>query len=270
MKFLTDNSAAIIAVVALLALIQPWIIIIINRFYKQGKIKVVQAGRLEIGLTNFGPNLGLGGSLWAINKDQFIECMNVKIIRYDKAERNMEWGFFRPLKPFSSTWAQDVEFPSGFIVKSNQSERFDIQFHQFDIRYKIEEYFVTLKNEMFKGLKEILGREIDISEITEVVENPEFKVKADQFYKNFKESDVYNDIKDKISKQNFWQPGEYTFELVVKTDMPQKDYAFKWKFIINEIQSKSLDINVDTILHFGCTNTLPVQYNWVNLSIEVI
>lgn len=67
-----SNPDVVIAIVAILALIQPWIFSLWNR-RKVGKLNIYPTGGIELGFSEFGPTLALQGTLACEIKDIFVQ-----------------------------------------------------------------------------------------------------------------------------------------------------------------------------------------------------
>jgi hypothetical protein len=65
-----DLALIATAVIALVALLRPDIERVFQR--RKAVVDVHPAGRLEVGFSNFGPTIGLQGTMQAINGDEFI------------------------------------------------------------------------------------------------------------------------------------------------------------------------------------------------------
>lgn len=70
-----------VLIVAFVALAQPWIAFLYKRFFKRPVIRVFEAGKVELGYSNFGPTIALNGTLKVENKDVFIRAIDVELVR---------------------------------------------------------------------------------------------------------------------------------------------------------------------------------------------
>ena len=127
-----DLALAATAVIALVALLRPDIERLFQR--RRAVIDVHSAGRLEVGFSNFGPTLGLQGTMQAINADEFISFSKVIVVSVaDNLRHEFQWGVFRP-QSFPGTAQQTFEIASGFLLSVASPRRFNIQFHDFSNR----------------------------------------------------------------------------------------------------------------------------------------
>lgn len=118
-------------IIAGIALIQPWLIATWKRFFRQGEIDIHETGGIELGYNNFGPTIGLNGTLRAANRDQFVRSISLTITKMkDNSRHTFEWGLFRSAKLSSSgTQEMSFELPSGFMLTTAQPHRYSIQFY---------------------------------------------------------------------------------------------------------------------------------------------
>jgi hypothetical protein len=120
------TTVASAATIALAALFRPDIERLIQR--RRAIIDVHPAGRLEVGFGNFGPTIGVQGTLQAIHRDAFITCSSVTVVRVaDNLRHEFPWAVFRPQTLGAS--AQQAEIASGFLLSVSAPRRFNIQFH---------------------------------------------------------------------------------------------------------------------------------------------
>jgi len=121
-----DLATAATAVVAVLALLRPDFERLLRR--QRAAIDMHPAGRLEVGFSNFGPTIGLQGTLQAIRADEFISSSSVTIERVaDNLRHEFQWAVFRSTQ--FATAQQGFEIASGFLLSVATPRRFNIQFH---------------------------------------------------------------------------------------------------------------------------------------------
>jgi hypothetical protein len=84
-------------IIAAIALAQPWVIGLFKKCFRRKRVEIYETGTIEIGLSTFGPTVGLFGTLNAIHGDAVVRNMTLKVVRLkDKAEQDFSWGFFDP------------------------------------------------------------------------------------------------------------------------------------------------------------------------------
>jgi hypothetical protein len=69
------------AIIAVIALIQPWLLWGWRKFFRRGSIEIFNTSTIEVGYSNLGPTLGLQGTLRGHDREQFIRGITVEVIR---------------------------------------------------------------------------------------------------------------------------------------------------------------------------------------------
>ncbi len=124
-------------VVAIVALVQPWVIALWRRFFRRGDVRVYETrfGNIEVGYTANGVTLGLLFTARAIHREQFIRDISVTVIKErDKSHHHFEWRFFRaltlsPYQPYQET----MELPASFLLSPAQPRTLRILFGDVDL-----------------------------------------------------------------------------------------------------------------------------------------
>src|SRR5712692_9330241 len=117
----SDTWAAIAAVVAFAALVQPWIIGAWRRFVRRGTVDIYETGTIEVGFSAFGPSIGLMGTLRSRDRDMFVQSATLTVVKKDTAiSHKFEWILFRnPKTVIGPAVGQSaevaVEAPSSFM-----------------------------------------------------------------------------------------------------------------------------------------------------------
>jgi hypothetical protein len=136
-------AQAVTALIALAAFFRPDI----ERYFQRARapIEMHPAGRLEIGFSNFGPTIGIQGTLRAVGRDQFISFAEVTVERLaDHLRHNFQWAVFRP-QSFSTAQEQSVEIAAGFSLNVAAPRRFNIQFHDSTTGERIRQPLTELQ-----------------------------------------------------------------------------------------------------------------------------
>jgi len=129
-------------IIAALALIQPWLLTFLKDIFKRQIVEAYEAGAMEIGFSNFGPTIGLQGTVRALHQDAFIHNITLKIVREkDRSEHIYQWGLFRP--PAIASYQQmPMEICSSFLLTERSPRRLNILFLEQsavnDMRPKLE------------------------------------------------------------------------------------------------------------------------------------
>ncbi len=146
MDFLKANVTIISLIIAVTALVQPWLITLWKKFFRSPKIEIYPSGNLEIGYSGYGPTIGLHGTLHALHGDVFVKSIQLKVRRVQTNEEHwFAWAVFRsPVITFNPSESQPMELPAGFIVSQTQPHRYNIVFHDPDIQSEIRPYLEKL------------------------------------------------------------------------------------------------------------------------------
>ena len=93
-EWLKENPEALVAFVAL---IQPYLFWLYKKYWKPGSVDAYSAGHVEVGYSNFGATLGLQGALRAIDRDLFVSDISLTLTRIsDSSAHTLVWTAFRP------------------------------------------------------------------------------------------------------------------------------------------------------------------------------
>jgi hypothetical protein len=100
---LQGYTASASVIIALLALFRPeW-----SKLFRRwtSKLHFTPVPRIELGYGNFGVTIGIAGALRTLNHDQFIESIDLAVVRQsDQSQHQYSWAVFR-----TSTITQKLE-----------------------------------------------------------------------------------------------------------------------------------------------------------------
>jgi hypothetical protein len=128
-----------VEIVAWAALLLPGLRALWRRFVKPGTVEIYNTGTLEVGYSNFGATIGLHGTLRARDRDLFVRSAHLDLIRErDQAHRRLEWGVFRSSRVnLAHPEQMVVELAAGFMLLTSQPFRYNVQFHDMDLRGRL-------------------------------------------------------------------------------------------------------------------------------------
>ncbi|MFH1709378.1 MAG: hypothetical protein ABIF71_15880 [Planctomycetota bacterium] len=95
MDFIKEHLLVITAVIAVVALLQYWLIPLFKWFFFPGRIDIYETGNLEAGFCELGPTIGLTGTLRATGADMFVRRMKVVVTDAQNKHFEFEWNVFR-------------------------------------------------------------------------------------------------------------------------------------------------------------------------------
>jgi hypothetical protein len=263
--FLKNYGTLILAIYGIL---QVWFIAFWKKHIRNGLINIYETGTIEIGYSAFGPTIGLNGTLRALNKDVFIKSIDILVIREkDKAQHTFNWIAFRPPKiDFAGTQPITMEIPSSFLVSPDSPHRYNIVFsdgdHFDDIRYLYNEYI----SEWYKTSKQL-------SDIWHpslgTIPQPEIISRQSALIEEFKSSKIHIDMYTTLDRKCYWETGDYSLTINVRTSKPDKIFSNCYNFAITEADSINLKLNVITILQEPISNYLRIQNYPYNFAYSV-
>lgn len=254
-------------IIAMVALIQPWLITAWKKFILKGIIYIHETGSLEIGYSNFGETIGLHGTLLAANKDQFISNMELKIVKLkDNSNHLLEWGVFRSTKlTISPSKEASFELPSGFLITMNQPYKYNIQFHDKKIQNEMRPFLIQLRDNYNKTVAPEIRKQYD--GMNQKLEATEHLQIFHKFFSEFIKTDIAIRTHSKIERLLYWEPGEYLIELKVLTMRPEQIFTKKWKFNLTEDEYELLRQNNIMIIIEACGQP-PGEFNFAYVKYE--
>ncbi len=101
-----------------------------GNFFQKEQLKNHLSGTLEVGYTQFGPTLGLSGTLTTLENVVFINNISILVKRLaDSATAQFNWFAFRPHR-FSTSrdFGIDLKMPSKFLVAPATPYAYNILF----------------------------------------------------------------------------------------------------------------------------------------------
>lgn len=228
-------------IIAIVALIQPWIIALWKKLYRKSQIHFEEIGNIEIGFNSFASNIGLNGMLRSSNKDFYISRMfiNLKKIK-DSSEHQFEWNLFRDVKfSLDNENITQFELPYGLNIQPQEPKKVSIQFKDSSqVEYLLGPYN-SLSNEwldFFEEKKELLTEE--------------------EIYEEFKNKPVLVNNYTKINREFYWEAGKYEMTLNIQTAPSDKITKIKYTFSLTEEQCDSLRLNTVKLCELACNQEI--------------
>jgi hypothetical protein len=244
-------------IVAVLALIQPWVVGVWRRFFRQGTIDIHETGTVEVGYSQFGPTIGLYGTLRAIFRDQFVRSMELMVTKQkDSSKHSFEWGVFRAQR-FTLGGAQEgsFELPSGFLLTTTQPRRYNIQFFDVATQAEITPHVVTV----VRGWAEVSGK-FDLGTGPAQMQAAIQQALAN-LHVEFSRSEGYVSAYAAIDRLCYWEAGRYSLEMRVNTARPDRTFQRRWFFELSENEVHSIRLNTVKLLQDLCGRVYG-QYNF--------
>jgi hypothetical protein len=238
MNFLSKNWETIVAI---LALIQPWVIVTWKKYIRNGTLEFDSTGRLEVGFNNYASTLGLNGTIRAIDKDYYVKEIFIELIKQKgKSKHTFKWAVLRDTNLNSTQ--QKLELPYGFIVSDAAPYRINVQLHDLAQQEELKKIVQTLESKWntFVDIKFPLEKRV-------LADDKTYQSAMDDLHAEFKKS-LVGDAHDKISKECYWESGKYAFSLTIITSKPTKKLVLNFDFELTDTEAESLKLNTFNII----------------------
>jgi len=226
-----DLALVATAIIALVALLRPDIERVFQR--RRATIEMHPAGRLEVGFSNFGPTIGVQGTLQAISGDRFIAFSKVSVERVvDNLRHEFQWAVFRPQS--LSGALEQVEIASGFLLSAAAPRRFSIQFHDSTTADNYRQSLIELQQ---------LWRDYLQAQAIEIADLPPAQIRG--IYQIFHAAHITEiaPLHQMIDRQCYWNAGNYRMTLELRTSRPAQIFTFGYTFILSDAESRSVRLN---------------------------
>ncbi len=244
--------------IAALALLQPWLLALYRKFFRQGRIEIYETGNLEIGYTGFGPTIGIIATLRCIDRDFFVRTIQLELVKHkDQSKHAFQWGVFRDQKITIGTGTQGtLELPFAFMLSTLLPQRLNIQFQEMQRQSEIQGIIYTLTDhwakERIKAQTET-GESLLAQILSQKGSLPqEFQDPFSSAYEKFRKSPVYIESFDSVSRICYWEAGKYNLKIIVRTSKPDRSFEKNWDFVLNQDEVKLIRLNVVKLFDDAC------------------
>lgn len=259
----------ITTVVAVMALVQPWILRLIRRLFQAGSLEFYEAGKLVIQFGNICPAVELAGTFRAIHENQFLRSLDVTVEHVDGSSHSFEWESFR----FHEAGPLGEQLPkftlaSSFMVTPTAPEHRIIVFFDSESRVKMEgrqEQVAILWSRYLEGHKVEVAAD---SPIREPNGNPSESnaagsptriagADANSMYVTFRETLEGKALYDALLHDCYWHVGSYTLTLNMNIDQLSRANTYAAQFSLSQGDVRKLHANIDSILRYWCGVPIP-------------
>lgn len=257
MTFIEKFGALILAVIALM---QPWILFLWKKFIKQGKVKFFETGNLEIGFSSFASTVGINGTLRAIDKDFYVSGISLELTKEkDSSKHYFDWAVFRDTKlSLSGKNDRDVELPYGILLTTQSPQRVNIQFHDRKQQEEMRPIYDKLSLNWQNYLDGLFPYEK--RRLSQNLEN-EIYILFDEFTKTTDSSNAYIEL----NREFYWEKGNYSLHLNIQTSQPDKLFFKTFNFSLTDEECKYIRYNVITLDDLACGQSrFPWQFAYPN------
>lgn len=245
--------AIVSTIVGVLALFRPELMQLVRR--ARNRIELFPLPRIEVGFSNFGPTIGIGGTIRSIPSDQFIRGMSIKLVRKrDSLTHTFDWAVFRSVGVLPSD-VKDIRVAMGFKIAGGDAMPINIQFFDNDSRSRIEEQLLRLHNAWLEYLnsKHIVASSLD----------PQSMQSTFADFRSGKEGPVPEQVHSAIDRILYWDEGDYRATIDIMTWDPDKTFSFSGEFSLSKPETESMKLNTVPCILIAC-NQPDVRFNFVN------
>jgi hypothetical protein len=238
---MADKLQVATVVIAAVALAQPWLYVAYRKFFRRGLIETHLTSNLDIGFTNFGPMITVGGTFRAVNRDIFISSIGLEVTREkDSSKHEFHWiGFFPRAIPLTPTAAEQSSFEvaSGFMVLQNDPRRFNILFADSSTKEEMDSplakaYEALLSSKQGLGIDNLGGcLRYEPNKAMELLT----KI-GNEYRKHPDYVSAYSDL----TKICYWQAGAYQLSMDVSTARPNHRFTTRCRFELSADDEKRL------------------------------
>jgi hypothetical protein len=248
--------------VAVIALIQVWIIALWKKYIKKGAIALYEAGSIEVSFSIWGPSIALLGTLRAINKDIFVNDITITITRLkDKAQQFLKWKAFRS-HLFSISPRDDIklEVASSVLIRKDYPHKYHIYFatDAFANEYRPQvRPYTEAWGEFVRARLE--AAEIKTGEkVLAAMNNPAI---MEKIFADFLKEPLPSRIWQSLNNTFFWHAGSYRIDMNVSCGEPAGKLSRSWEFNIEDTEEKNLRLNIISCMREVIN--VPHFYNYV-------
>lgn len=240
--------------IAVLALLQPWIIKLCDRIFRKIRISFIPSAKIKLYYNRSGAYIYLGGVVEAKNKAAVVKDISVRVIRQnDKAELNLDWSSF-VVPVFQSIGGNAVttsEIARPFKVEAGSLYPIFIEFASTNIKEnnRLAEIYSTIAAE------------------ASAIVRPGIAI--EQVKQELRDSISYQTFRDELLQNFYWKAGHYLIELTIQyNDTKVRQYRFNFDIAAEEAAAfkgnieKSMQCAVDEIYRVP-TNLLVPQKDFV-------
>jgi hypothetical protein len=230
--YLKDYFGIVTAVVAVVALIRPdianWRRRLLGNLLFNGKDKI------EIGFSQFGPHVGLFGSLISFNTDFCIGDMKVTVVRLKDNKTHMfNWQLIGGLK-LAQDVLRDSDVSGSFWLRRDETRSVALYFMDVGTQREVETIVESQRSEFFAFCQ---SRGVVLNGITSDSWNAIFGEYG-------KQSKTPAQVYAALSRIQYWQEGKYKIELSVKCIHPVKTRLVVGEFEITKAAADATETNI--------------------------
>ncbi len=227
----------ITAIVALIALIQPWVIKLWNFLFRRITIAFIPSGKIKLFYNRSGAYVQIGGVVEVKNQDAVIEDISAKVVRRcDNAELKMNWSSFNvPVyQQIAGNLLTTSETARPFKIRANELSPVFVEFCD------VNDSFTDHLDEIYSSLA------------TEAKSFANPNVSLEDACQKFRSTSNYQKIKEELLESFYWKPSQYLLVITVHCGRNiQKDFSYEFSLNQAEIKEFKKDIEkaMDSLIY---------------------
>ncbi|NHR07992.1 hypothetical protein HA052_22645 [Chromobacterium haemolyticum] len=242
-------------VVALIALVQPWVISFYKKNFRQPEIKINPTGSIEIGFSGLGHTVSITGVLRTLKKDVFISSINMETVKIENdAKLKFQWIAQRSNKLFHTNPREELFAADSFTLTSGSTRHYNNTFASKGFKRKFQDHTINTQEEWRNFILQKNNPQGDSN-----------------FYENellefIKVSQHFNNYHTALNNDFYWTPGKYKIKLEINTEETKTPFAFIWDIEITEDSSRKLRNNTINILRECCSLSTNYYFDYQEYS----
>ena len=219
----------IATILAVIALVQPWVIAAWKKFFKPLKVTFIPTAKIKLFYNRSGAYIYLGGVIEAKNRPAVIKNISVKVIRQsDKAELAMEWSSFE-VPVFQSVGGNSVtasEIARPFMIGANGLNPIFVEFANSDTQ---------VADRLGKIYEKLIFESKSISNTNTPFEQAKAQLQGIPEYQTFREE---------LLENFYWRVSDYQVELAI-SHSDNKVETYRYWFSLNQNEIDEFRKNID-------------------------
>ena len=252
----------ITAVVAVIALLQPWAIKLWNMIFKKLKITLIPSGKMKLFYNRSGAYVQIGGVIEAKNQDAVIKDISAKIIRLcDNAELKMDWSSFNApvYQSVAGNIVTTTETARPFKIKSNDLSPVFVEFSNIDDSFL--DHLAEIHNSLVVKARSIANPTIPLEDARQT----------------FKATSDYQSAKEELLESFYWKVSQYVLRISVHYGSNGvKNFSYKFSLDQAEIVEfkkdieKAMDSAIDNLygqmphFYYPCKDYIEVENSYAD------
>lgn len=257
------------AIVAFVALAQPWAVALYKRVLRSGRLEIYETGLPEIGYSLWGATIALYGTLRSRDRELFVKSVELQVKRLDDTNaqrairRVLQWVAFRPLTTVMGRATLELEMtqPASFMVNPLQPYQYNIFFSELPFKEQLQKCVLKAQEKWVEKISES-GK---LEKIRSKTRDPSGQQKLvaqylNESYPDFITTTQYRDVLEEIRKLMPWKAGTYELAFIAETANPNRTYKRSWLIVLTDEHEAGLNSNAEKILEGACKDTFILHH----------